>query len=181
MAGERPVFRTSAPEKSQKSKAPWVLAVLLLLVLAGAGVFGWLWYQQNAEVDTVRANLSTANNKIAQLETTAKTQKDLNASANKPTTDTKDSTSEAIIATGLAYAKADVRNKNTEAKLEKQAGDFAQVSITTDSSNAMSKITYGEILKKVNDQWVVVWASGVGISDDAIAQYGIPKEFTGRQ
>jgi uncharacterized protein HemX len=156
--------------KPKKSKAPLVLTLLLLLALVAAATFGWMWFQQSGRVDNLEADLSKARNDVSRLETAAKAEDSLKDET--VTTDTEDSDSEALIKTAIAYASAEVGVSNVQATLKKQSGDFAIVTIKTSNTSS------GQFLKKSNDQWVVIWASEVGISDEAIEKYGIPKELT---
>lgn len=159
------------PPKPRRSKAPLVLTLLLLLALLGAAAFGWLWYQRNGRVDNLEADLSSARNKITQLESTAKAEAALKDDS--VTTDTTSSESEAAIKEALAYAQANVNTANS--KLTTQVmyikDGFANVSVSPSQGVGGT----GMILKQVEDQWVVVFSGQDNPPQEVVDMYGIPK------
>lgn len=172
------------PAKPKKSKAPLILAVLLVLALLGMAVFGWLWYQQNGEVDSVRSDLSTARNKIAQLESAAEANSAIDEESDV-TTDTKDADSEAVVKAALAYMLAPVQplgSNSREAKVEYLEDGFAKVIVTTSdvspSGTSASKLSFALTMKESNDDWIVLSAAEgpVANMDELMKEYGIPRE-----
>lgn len=161
----------SSPEKPKRRRGIGMLVLVMLLALVVAGVLGWLWYQQNGQVDDLESKLSSSNNKLLKLETEAATKAELNADS--VTTDTTDSESDAIVKVSLAYAQADVSSSDSKlsAQVMYNKGGFANVSISVVEGAGGT----GLILKKVADQWVVVFSGQDNPPQAVIDQYGIPK------
>lgn len=175
----------SKPQKPKKSKAPLVLTLLLLLALATAGVFGWLWYQQNREVNNVRSDLSMAKNKISQLESAAKADAELQEGTSNMTTDTSDAESDAVVKAALAYMTAPVDpvgDNSREAKVEYLKGDFAKVVVKTSDVSpggmGASVLSFALTMKKSSNDWIVLSAAEGPVSnmDELMKEYGIPRE-----
>ena len=167
---DRPVEPTRQPEPpKKKSKATGALAVLLLLALVGAGILGWLWYQESVNTKTTRDNLATAEKKVAQLERAA-TETESKSSESDLEINATSTESEMIVASALAYANAEKDASGVNAKLEKQVGDFARVSITTSGPG------YAVLVKKSNDIWVVITSAQGPLPQEVIDRYGIPEE-----
>ena len=169
-APQRPVVVADRPKKS---KTPLILSLLLVLALATAAAVGWLWYQQNGRVSDLEADLSKSRNNVARLESAAKAE-DATDDSSDVTTDTDDSSSDAIVKASLAYAQADVNNSDLKltSQIMYNKGDFANVSIGVEGGAGGT----GLILKEVNDQWVVVFSGQDNPPQTVIDRYGIPKE-----
>ncbi len=164
--------------KEKKSKAPLVLSVLLILALAGAGVLGWLWYQQNGEVDNVRADLASAKNKISQLESTAAADAKLDDSSDI-TTDTSSSSSDTILEKAIEYSAARTGNQgfvngtsSREGKIDKQTDTFAKVTVSSPTSPGTETI----YLKSAKDSWIVI-GDGTEELSTLESGFGLPKGF----
>ncbi len=155
--------------KPKKSKTPLVLTLLLLLALVAAGTFGWMWFQQSGRVDNLETDLSKARNDVSRLETAAKAEDSLDDSAVTP--DTEDSDSEAIIKAALAHAQAPKESTAVSYKTEimYNKGGFARVSVSAGESG------FAQILKKVNDEWVVIVEGQNEPTSDDVKTYGIPQ------
>ena len=156
--------------KQKKSKAPLILMLLLLLSLAAATVFGWMWYQQSGELDSVRTDLSSQRNKVAQLESAAKAEAALE-DEDAVSTDTKDAGSATIVETALAYENAQLKPlTGVKAEIAYNKGDFAKVNITSSTTG------YYQVLKRTNEIWVVIGSGNGELSQETIDRYGIPAE-----
>lgn len=157
------------PPRQKKSRTTGVLALLLLLAIIAAAALGWLWYQQSGRVDNLESDLSQARNNVTRLESSAKAEAAIDDSV---TTDTDSTSSDAIIEAALAYAQAPSESKSVkyETKIVYNKDGFARVTV---SSGAGSGFT--ELLKYVNDQWVVIVAGQNEPSSDDIKTYGIPQ------
>lgn len=142
------------PPKKKKGKAALILTLLLLLALAIAAAMGWLWYQQNGQIDELRSDLAVARNDVQRLESAAKAEANLDE-PDSMTTDAADSESEAMIEAALTYEKAKVSSASAalEGALEKQSGDFARVAVSAPSQGPGAVVIY---LKKVQSNWVVI-------------------------
>lgn len=165
---------TTAPEPTpvtpqpvkKRSKAPLVLTVLLLLALVAAGALGWLWYQQMTRANDLESQLKSTRAQVNAL----KTFTELNSSA-QVTQDTKNE-NDTIISTALAYAAAPKAASSTKytATIRYNKDNFARVSIGADQGSGFS-----ELLKKVNDEWVVVVVGQSEPSQEDITKYAIPQ------
>lgn len=162
--------RQSEPTK-KKSKTTAVLAGLLALALIAAAVLGWLWYQESARADAAEADLATTKKNFSEL--TKSVNESQTKAEDSTTVDTSDSDSEAIVETALAYEMAQAKPlSGVKAVVSYNKDDFAKVNITSTTTS------HYQILKKSNDQWVVI-ASGNGpLPEETITQYGIPQDAT---
>lgn len=166
----RPVTPAEPPKK-KKGKAALVLTLLLLLAIAGAAALGWLWYQQNGEIDDLRSDLSVARNDVQRLESAAKAEADLEDS-DAVTTDTSDSQSEDIVKAALAFANAPVKPGDVKATIGKQVGEFAYVNVAATQGSG-----YYVILKNVNDVWVPILSGNGDQTQETLDTYGVPAEL----
>ena len=162
------------PPKPRRSKAPLVLTLLLLLALLGLAAFGWLWYQQNGRVDNLEADLSSARNKVTQLESKAKAEASLNDAKSDTTIEGTDSDSDLILRATLTYLKA--KTLTDESKLEvaiaKKNLKFASVTSTTKGSSGAITL----YLKKVDTDWIVIGDS-MDDPDMLKSEYGIGEDI----
>lgn len=160
------------PQKPRKSKVPLVLTLLLILALVAAAALGWLWYQQSGRVSGLESDLSSTRTKVATLEASAAANAKL-SDDNAVTMDTNNSDSDAAVKAALAYAKADINAANS--KLTSQVmyikDGFANVAVNP--SEGVGGV--GMILKRVGDQWVVVFSGQDNPPQEVISKYGIPK------
>ncbi|MBC7512127.1 hypothetical protein H7142_00485 [Candidatus Saccharibacteria bacterium] len=178
----QPVAPASQSEpKKKKNKAPLVLTVLLLLALLGAGVLGWMWYQQNGQVENLESDLSSARNNVSQLESAAKADavaKDEIKS--KFTTETSSSASEDLIKEAIAFSTAKVANRgypanatDLEASIDKETAEFARVQVGSAAAGPGVDIVY---FKKISDGWQLLGSDNSNI--DRFSQtFGLPSGF----
>lgn len=179
-AAERPTFAPVQPQKTKKSKAPLILSLLLLLALAGAAVFGWMWYQQSGELDNVRTDLSSQRNKVSQLESQIKAKQAIKEDTSGIVTDTDSTGSDTIIEKAIEYSSARTGNQgfvngttSREGKIAKQTTEFAKVTVSSPSGPGTETV----YLKATSeDKWVVI---GDGTEDIAQLEngFGLPKGF----
>ena len=154
--------------KQKKSKTPLVLTLLLLLALAAAGMFGWMWYQQNGRVGDLEADLASSKNKVAQLESSANAESKLTDDMSQESDDADDP-----VDVVLRYQSAMVafESAKLEGKLGKQSGDFALVSV----SSSLGSGALGYYLKKVDGAWVIIGNGSV--NEDLTRDFGLPEDF----
>lgn len=173
---EQPPVRQAYEPK--KSKAPLILTILLLLALIGAGVLGWLWFQQNERVSDLESDVASARVEVEKLEDAAKTTED---QSEEPAvvTDTNSSSSDTILTEAISYSAARTGNQGfvngtqeREGKIEKQTTQFAKVIVSSPTSPGTETV----YLKASNDGWVVI---GDGTEDTSNLQnsFGLPAGF----
>ena len=167
--------------KPKKSKAPVVLGMLLVVALVAAAVLGWLWYQQRGEVDSVRADLSSARDKVAQLESAEEAETTPKEDESTVTTDTTGDESEEIITQALKYSTARTGNRmypddpsTRQGVIDKQDAEFAKVTVTASGTPSPSAETI--YLKKANDSWIVIGDDSEDIEQLEI-RFGLPENF----
>lgn len=172
----RPVTPAEPPKK-KKGKAALILTLLFLLALAIAAAMGWLWYQQNGQIDELRSDLAVARNDVQRLESAAKAEASLDESASV-TTDTANSDSAAAVKAALAYMQAPVRPlSNLAAEVEYLEDGFAKVVVTSGSTGSDAP-TFSVTMKESNEDWIVLSAAEGPVADmnELMETYGIPRE-----
>ncbi|HRJ06607.1 MAG TPA: hypothetical protein PK096_03050 [Candidatus Saccharibacteria bacterium] len=167
-------FTPSSPEpkredKPKKSKAPLVLGLLLVIALAACVVAGWMYYDQSNQKASLESQVDDKDKKISQLQTQLGEATEPAADDDQPV----DSETDAIVSAATAYARAPEESANTtyEVEIKKQVEGFASVSVTSGDSS------FTEILKNVDDQWVVIVAGQNNPSDADMDMYGIPESL----
>lgn len=158
-----------AAPKQKKSRAVLVLVLLLLLALGAVASFGWLWYQQNGRVDNLEADLSSARNNVALLESSAKAEAALDDA--EPMTVDSDNGDEELIKSALAFAKSSVNPGKVTANVGKKIDNFAYITIATQGSG------YYIIFKEVDDVWVPILHGNGEQTKEMMDTYGVPAEL----
>ena len=154
--------------KPKKSKAPMMLGILLVVALAACGAVGWMYYDQSNQKATLESQIDEKDKKINKL-TSQLGEETEPAISDQPV----DSETDAIVAAATAYARAPEDSVGTtfEVEITKQVDDYASVSVTSGDSG------FTEILKNVDDQWVVIVAGQDTPSDEDVQTYGIPESL----
>jgi cell division protein FtsB len=155
----------------RRSKAPKVLGVLLVLALIGCGVLGWMVYDQNGQKSSLSNKVAAKDDQIDTIKAELKSLK-ANTGDSNNSTESK-SESNPVVDVALAYAQADVGNaaNKLSAQVMYNKDGFANVAISVTGGAGGT----GEILKKVNDQWVVVFSGQDNPPQEVVTAYGIPK------
>lgn len=157
------------PKKSGAKK--WLVGGVFVLLLAGLGALVyWQWAEaQNAkqELTSVQTQLQTAQSDLAKAE------KDDTKTTDETATPTAE---ELIIKTATANAQASMKGELLPVSVEvaKHNDKFAYVRVEISNGTAGE---YVEILKKINDVWVVAYRGQEKPAQSIIDQYSIPVEY----
>lgn len=143
-----------------------ILSVLLVIALIALAWFVWQWMQEGDRAERLDAEVTTLRQQAANA-IAPNSDTDTSIDANDDATTNNDS--ERIIAAAQTYEKAKPANQGTELQYEikNREGDFAYVDVTSDMSGHVL------ILKKVDNQWIVV-LSGQQFSQDDLQRYDVP-------
>lgn len=157
------------PEKKKPSRAgKWLLWGFVVLLLASLAAFA---YGQYVEAEN-------AKNENASLQNSLKAAQDANTVDEATETEGDGATltdKQLIINVAKADAQSPVAAKDSKVTVivKKQGNEFAEALV----GDAISGGGYAVILKKVNEEWVIVFKGQDTPDQTTIKTYGIPAEY----
>lgn len=168
-------IQTTQPNQVQTGKSAdplkmWLIVVIVLLLVAG-GFAAWQTVQlnsQNAKVSSLESVVNGLQNSNDELQTEVDSLK----GDSKPTT-TSSADADKILAATDAYVRAPVSATGKfEYNITKNSDDFAKVSVGVEEGGG-----YQLWLKKVGDNWTVLFGGQDVPAQEELSKYGIPNNF----
>lgn len=163
--------QTVVKEKKRYSKAFSFVSMLLLLAILGAGVLGYLWYEQDQQLASLKDEVGNSKATIADLR--SELGKNNETPVEEPVVTGTDDKS-LIIETVTARAKAPVSAKDSKATVNimKQGSEFAYTNVGFEGGGGAAYI-----LKKVDDTWTIIFSGQDVVPESVVETFGIPAEY----
>lgn len=160
--------------KEKHSRAFSFVSVLFLLMLLVAGVMTYLWYNQAADVDSLKQELGQAKtDQDALKKQVADLKKDGTTDVvTEPAKSDDDLIKEAVITYNHAYK--DAEKQQYTVIVTKKEGAFAWASFGTVPPSGGAKC----LLKKVDSTWLVLLCGQDTPLQSDLDKWGVPKSFT---
>lgn len=161
-------------EKKKHSKAFSFVSVLFLLAILGTGVMTYFWYYAENRLDDARNEVSTLQSSLSSADAKLT---DLPADTEPTESNATDNDKAAIEQAVIAAVQARVANEEVKPQVNilKQNAEWAYVGVGFGEGGARN------ILKKVNDTWVIVSGGNGEVPQEDIDAYGIPEEYQSGQ
>lgn len=163
------------PTQTGKSSDPLKMWTMLLgiILLAVAAFAAWQWFNASAlgsKVETLESNAAQLQANNNSLQSELNTYKGVDTASESGETTTPDSTK--ILAAVDAYVRAPVEATGAfEYAIKINDGKFALVNVNVPEGSG-----YLLWLKKVGDNWTVLFGGQEGPSQEYIDKYGLSKE-----